>query len=98
MDLPFIIAPKVTALLVVDMQNYYLKPGFQAEIAAAREIVPAINRAARSLRTLGGSVAWILTAADGSDRDWSFMHECLMSPQRRARRLAGLARGSEGYA
>ena len=47
---------------------------------------------------LGGRVAWILTAADGTDRDWSFMNECLMSPQRRARRLAGLARGSEGYA
>ncbi|MBI2961186.1 MAG: isochorismatase family protein, partial [Betaproteobacteria bacterium] len=44
--------PARCALLVVDMQNYYLKPGFQAEIAAARDIVPAINRAARSLRGL----------------------------------------------
>jgi nicotinamidase-related amidase len=92
------IDPARCALLVVDMQNYYLKPGFQAEIAAAREIVPAINRAARALRTLGGRVIWILTTADGTDRDWSFMHEYLMSPQRRARRLAGLARGSDGYA
>ncbi|MBI2320441.1 MAG: cysteine hydrolase [Betaproteobacteria bacterium] len=90
--------PARCALLVVDMQNYYLKPGFQAEIAAARDIVPAINRAARSLRGLGGRVVWILTAADGADRDWSFMHEYLMSPQRRARRMAELAQGSEGYA
>ena len=92
------IDPARCALLVVDMQNYYLKPGFQAEIAAAREIVPAINRAARSLRALGGRVIWIQTAADGSDRDWSFMNEYLMSPQRRARRMAELAQGSEGFA
>ena len=85
------------ALLVVDMQNYYLRPGFQAEIAAAREIVPAINRAARALRDLGGRVIWIQTVADAANHDWSFMNQYLMSPERRARRLVELAPGSEGY-
>ena len=66
--------PRRCALVVVDMQNYYLKPGFQAEIAAAREIVPAINRAAGALRALGGRVVWIVTSSARDDQ-WSFMHE-----------------------
>ena len=90
--------PVRSALVVIDMQNYFLKPGFQAEIPAAREIVPAINRAARGLRNLGGTVVWIQTAADGADRDWSFNHQRLLGPARSSRRLAELAEGSEGYA
>ncbi|MCC6472580.1 MAG: cysteine hydrolase [Burkholderiales bacterium] len=92
------IDPVRSALLVVDMQNYFLKPGFQAEIPAAREIVPAINRAARGLRERGGHVVWILTAADGAERDWSFVHQYLYAPARSARRLRELARGSQGHA
>lgn len=90
--------PQRSALVVVDMQNYFTKPGFQAEIPAAREIVPAINRAARGLRALGGTVVWIQTAADGAERDWSFNHRCMLGPARSSRRLAELAEGAEGYA
>jgi ureidoacrylate peracid hydrolase len=92
------IDPRRCALVVIDMQNYFLKPGFPSEIAAGRAIVPAINRAAKSLRERGGRVYWVVTASDGAERDWSFVHEHLMSPQRGAKRLSGLAQGSEGYA
>ncbi len=90
--------PARTALLVVDMQNYFLKPGFQGEIPAARDIVPAINRAARALRQSGGAVVWIQTASNGADEDWSFMHKHMVAPERSRRRLVELASGSEGYA
>ena len=86
------------ALVVVDMQNYFMKPGFQAEIPAARAIVPAINAAARSTRENGGTVVWIQTASDGADSHWSFLHHYLYTPARSERRLVELAEGSEGFA
>jgi ureidoacrylate peracid hydrolase len=49
-------APRQTALLVIDLQNYFVKPGQQGEIPAAREIVPNINRLAAELRRRGGHV------------------------------------------
>ena len=48
------INPRRTALLVIDMQNYFVKPGHQAETPMAREIVPNINRLAAELRRRGG--------------------------------------------
>jgi len=48
-----------TALIVVDMQNYFCAPGFPHEVPVAREIVPNINRIARALREAGGAVVWI---------------------------------------
>ena len=40
------IDPRKAALVVIDMQNYFCKPGHQGEIPLAREIVPNINRLA----------------------------------------------------
>src|SRR5690349_14092114 len=40
--------PAHTALIVVDLQNGFMEPGQPAEIAQAREIVPAVNRLARA--------------------------------------------------
>jgi ureidoacrylate peracid hydrolase len=54
------IEPARTALLVVDMQNYFVEPGQACEIPAARDIVPNINRLAREARAAGATVVWIL--------------------------------------
>ena len=52
---PFdVIDPQGAALVVIDMQNYFVKPGDQGEIPLAREIVPNINRLAAELRRRGG--------------------------------------------
>ena len=41
---PFdVIEPAKTAFVVIDMQNYFMKPGYQGEIPIARAIVPAVN-------------------------------------------------------
>ena len=45
-----------TALVVVDMQNYFVAEGFAAEVPEARDIVPNINRMAKALRAAGGTV------------------------------------------
>lgn len=39
----FIIKPREAALLVIDMQNAFLKPGAYYEIAAGREIIPKLG-------------------------------------------------------
>ena len=86
------------ALVVVDMQNYFVKAGYPAEVPAARGIAGAINAAARSMRTHGGTVAWIQTDADGADSSWTWLHHHLYTPERSDLRLKGLAPGSEGFA
>jgi ureidoacrylate peracid hydrolase len=54
--------PKKTALVVVDMQNTFCMPGAPGEVAAARGIVPGINRLTPRLRELGVPVIWVLHA------------------------------------
>src|SRR5215469_17861211 len=62
---PFdVIEPAKTALVVVDMQNYFMKQGFQGEVPMAREIVPNVNRFAAAVRGLGGRVVWIKNATN----------------------------------
>jgi nicotinamidase-related amidase len=87
-----------SALVVIDMQNYFMHPAFQSACPAARDIVPAIDRAARAVRAIGGRVVWIQTDSTGADQDWSYLHEHVLGPRRSAKRLSDLAKGSEGYA
>jgi len=64
--------PARTALVVVDLQNGFMVPGQPAEIAQAREIVPAVNRLARATRAAGGTVVWIQnTVTPESEQSWS---------------------------
>ena len=96
---PFdIMAPRQTALLVIDMQNYFVKPGHQGEIAMAREIVPNINRLAAGLRRHGGHVVWVRNGTNDTRQSWSTLHECLMTPERVERRLAEMDVDGDGYA
>ena len=48
------LTPERTALVVIDMQDAFVGPG---GLAAARGIVPAINRLAVALRRAGGRYA-----------------------------------------
>lgn len=65
------IDPARTALLVVDLQTGFVAPGAVAEIPAAREIVPNVNRLAGALRRAGGIVVWIIsTYGPDAAQDW----------------------------
>jgi ureidoacrylate peracid hydrolase len=86
-----------TALVVVDMQNHFVAPGFPAEVPLSREIVPNINRLARAMRTAGGLVAWIQTTAAGGLEQWSNYHRHMLTPERRQKRLASLDEAAEGF-
>jgi len=86
-----------TALVVVDMQNYFVAEGFAAEVPEAREIVPNINRMAKALRSAGGTVGWIQTTAVGAVETWRNHHKHMLTPDRVHKRLAQLDENHEGF-
>ena len=86
-----------TALVVVDMQNYFCAQGFPAEVPLSRDVVPNINRLARELRAGGGTVVWIQTSSASAIEKWRNFQTRMLTPERQEKRLAGLAEGSEGY-
>jgi len=92
------LVPAKTALLVVDMQNYFMADGQFGCCPVARDIVPNVNRLAQALRAAGGHVVWIQNAAPAETLEsWANLHE-MYSPENKQRRLEGLTRDSGGYA
>src|SRR5258708_12421358 len=85
-----------TALVVIDMRNYFVAPNAQGEAETARDIVPAINRLAAALRERGGRVIWIQNTTTDTREKWSVRHE-LLPPEKAETRLAAMDLGAEGY-
>ena len=81
-----------TALLVVDMQNYFMAPGQQFETPTARHAVPNVNRLAAALRRFGGTVVWLQQVAS----DWPSYAE-RYRPEQWAKRIRALTPGDFGY-
>jgi ureidoacrylate peracid hydrolase len=92
------IEPRKAALLVIDMQNYFVKQGHQGEISLAREIVPNINRLAAGLRSRGGHVVWVRNGTRDTRESWSTLHQSLLTRDRMERRLAEMDIEGDGYA
>ena len=90
-----VIDPAKTALLVIDMQNYFMAPGEQCEVPMARGIVPTVNCLANRVRIAGGQVIWIRNGTDNA-RDWTVMHNVLMTPSRRELRYKAMDKGGFG--
>jgi len=89
--------PKRTALLVVDMQNYFMAEGFQGYCPTGHEIVPNVNRLADAVRQGGGTVIWILMeASEESKTGWANFHETY-KPENRERRFKTLGPKGDGY-
>jgi ureidoacrylate peracid hydrolase len=86
-----------TALVVIDMQNYFCAPGFPAENPNARGMLPAINAIASDLRSGGGQVVWVRTTSRGARERWTRHHSKMLSPERAARRIATLDPSHPGY-
>ena len=91
------IDPRKAALVVIDMQNHFMAPGFMAETPTAREVVPHVNRLAKALRDMGGHVVWIQNVTTGTRESWSTYHEFLQTPDRADRRYASMEDGAEGH-
>ena len=66
------LSPAKTALIVVDMQNFFVEEGQALEVPAARALAPNINRLAETVRATGGTVVWIkMTLNDEDLEKWS---------------------------
>ena len=86
-----------TALVVVDMQDYFVADGMPSCAPEARTVVPNINRLAQATRASGGIVVWIQTDSPASDPDdWANRKEAT-SPENWQKRRTLLARGGAGF-
>jgi ureidoacrylate peracid hydrolase len=92
------LVPAKTALVVVDMQNAFMLPGVAHSLCPmAEKIVPNINRLAHAVRATGGTVAWVKTTfTDDALQSWS-SYFAMVTPQRRAQRIAALTADSKGH-
>ena len=84
-----------TALLVIDMQNFYVE-----EVDTAIAIVPNINRIADAVRQAGGKVYWVvMTVADslGSASLWPLYHDYFFTPEKGKKHKDGLTAGTEKH-
>src|SRR3954470_3089863 len=91
--------PRRTAHVVVDLQNGFMVPGAVAEILAARDIVPNVNRISTALRQAGDLVVYIQNTFDAEAvRSWSTYFDHFCTPDRRARMIEGFRPGAAGHA
>ena len=87
-----------TAHIIVDLQNGFMAPGQPAEIAAAREIVPNVNRISAALRAAGGLNVFIQNTIDAEAQiTWSNWFK-RQDAERGARLNEAFAAGSFGHA
>lgn len=86
-----------TALVVVDMQLYFMGQGQPSECPEAREIVPNVNRLAEATRRAGGKVIWIQTVSGPESIDsWSVYYD-RMTPENSDKRVEGMSPGGSGF-
>jgi hypothetical protein len=76
-----------TALVVVDMQNYFMDESQQAGCPVGQTVVGNVNRIAETVRRTGGIVIWIqnLSPADTKE-SWKTAHERYLPEKSRAPR------------
>ena len=88
--------PTRLALIVIDMQNAWVEPGLSSlEIPESRSIVDNINRLARTVRKVGGIVAWTQSTFPA---DWTHrMYERFAPKEVRERMITDTAIGSLGH-
>ena len=85
-----------TALLVIDMQNGFLIPGYSPlEVPGLQAIVPNINRLARLCRDNGVLVVWTQQTYTEEWRSWA---RNFASAEMRDRIVAETAPGAHGFA
>lgn len=86
-----------TALVVVDMQKYFMIEPYQAACPIARAVVPNVNRLAAAVRDAGGVVTWVQNLASReSEESWSVARERYTADKAK-RRWADMQRDADGF-
>jgi nicotinamidase-related amidase len=89
--------PEKTALVVIDMQNYFVEPPYLGWVPMAKSIVPNINALAAAIRDRRGHVVWVRNTTSGTENNWSVMHRYLLSPEKSEIRLRTMAKDHHGF-
>jgi ureidoacrylate peracid hydrolase len=85
--------PRTTALLVIDMQNFYV-----GEIPSVLAIIPNINRMAARMREHGGLVVWVgMSAGAAGESRWHVYHDNFFTPEKGANHRDQLSPGNPGH-
>jgi ureidoacrylate peracid hydrolase len=85
--------PSETALVVIDMQKFYV-----SDVPSAVAIVPNINKLAAKFRERGAKVAWVkMTAGDNGKSLWPLYHDYFFSKENAARHRDNLTEGADGH-
>jgi len=86
-----------TALVVIDMQNFYMKQGASSYCPSAQDIVPNVNKLADAIRRFGSPVIWVRNVTNGEAfKGWSHHYE-RMTDKRIAIRKRELAKDGDGF-
>ena len=89
--------PADTALVVVDMQNFYMKEGASSYCSHAQAIVLNVNRLVDAVRRFGCPVVWLRNVTTAkSIKSWS-RHYDRMTQARIDIRKRELAKDGEGF-
>ncbi|NKF22605.1 cysteine hydrolase [Solimonas marina] len=94
------IVPQRTALLALDMQNVWLRPGAPFHTPNTIDTLVPINRLARALRAKGGTVCWFqqTTGAPGTPEYWAQYFDNFVGDQYRGEAVAALTPGNALHA
>lgn len=85
--------PRETALVVIDMQKFYV-----GDIAPAIAVIPRINQLADAMRRRGGAVAWVsMTAGRNGKSLWPLYHDFFFTPAKGAKHRDELTEGADGH-
>jgi len=84
---------KHTALVVIDMQVFYVE-----DVEAALATIPNINRLAKWLREAGGTVAWAnMTAGENGKSLWPLYHDYFFREENAKKHRDNLSKGARGH-
>ncbi len=89
--------PKTTALLVIDMQNFYIADGAPSYSPYARAIVPTVNRLVDAVRRFGSPVIWARNVTNTEALKGWTAHYGRMKPERVEQRKRELAKNAESF-
>ena len=89
--------PGKTALVVVDMQNYFMHESQQSACPMAQKVVDNVNRLAAATREARGKVVWIQNMTPEESRaSWNMLQERYLA-QYRDRRMDSMKPDAFGF-
>jgi ureidoacrylate peracid hydrolase len=90
--------PACTAHIVVDLQNGFMAEGAPLEVAAAREIVPHVNRISAALREAGGLNVFLRFTVDPAEpQPWTVSFDTYLAPRLSAIHREAFTRGAPNW-